>query len=471
VAVGFVLRYGLRDGSMAGERQFAALPIRIGRNPLNDCPVPQPFVSHFHARIEELDGTICVRDLNSKNGILLRTGERIPPQTPVDLASYGHEFWIGPFMRVKLEFIELSGLPAQRPDKPSGTVLGNRTMLEQGLPGEGPGALPSMMGRGSPLPSAPPMPPPPLQASLPPLAGAPQRLSDGSPTPAEGMRNPRGSPGFAPAAYQTPPPPNYSNMPPMAGAPHLPPVPNAGAPNMPQRGSAPPGAPFAGGTPRQSDPGVGVGKNTQYFGMALEVLALLGLRELGSSLVPGQPLETTGDIARLITKLHDTVEVFCRCFVPLREGYAQFVSSMDLQQAASQRALSRSNAYRKVEYARDPAQVASALLDWRDPALDAPSAVEGIMADLMLHQVALLDGVMQGVRALLADLSPDNIEKLVDERRSFSLGRYRALWQAYRQRFDELSQESEAFSRIFGSEFTAAYREHERNRGEPPRNR
>jgi type VI secretion system protein ImpI len=245
-----------------------------------------------------------------------------------------------------------------------------------------------------------------------------------------------------------------------------------GAPNLQgQRGSGPPAGAFAGAPQRASDPGA-VGKNTQYFGMALEVLALLGLRELGQSLVPGQPLDTTGDIARLITKLHDTVEVFCRCFVPLREGYAQFVSSMDLQQAASQRALNRSNAYRKVEYARDPAHIASALLDWRDPAFDAPAAVEGIFADLMLHQVALLDGVMQGVRALLSDLSPDNIEKLVDEKRSIPLGRYRALWQAYRERFEALSQESEAFARIFGSEFAAAYREHERNKSEvPPRNR
>ncbi|HEY3594004.1 MAG TPA: FHA domain-containing protein, partial [Polyangiaceae bacterium] len=247
MAVGFVLRYGLRDGSMSGERQFAALPIRIGRNPLNDCPVPQPFVSHFHARIEELNGKICVRDLNSKNGILLRTGERIPPQTPVDLASYGHEFWIGPFMRVKLDFIELSGLPAQRPDKPSGTVLGNRTMLEQGLPGESPGAMgsappmgappmgpmgsappmgpmgamASFAGRGSPLPSMPPAPPQQLQSSLPPLAG-----QQASPTPADGMRRQGSSPQpYAPGGAYPTPPPNYSNLPPMANAPAMPNLP------------------------------------------------------------------------------------------------------------------------------------------------------------------------------------------------------------------------------------------------------
>lgn len=203
--------------------------------------------------------------------------------------------------------------------------------------------------------------------------------------------------------------------------------------------------------------------------MGTEVLAVMGLRELASSLVPGTPLETTGDFARLITKLHDTVEVFCRCFVPLREGYAQFVSNMDLQQAASQRALNRSNAYRRVEYAKDPAQVASALLDWRDPSFDAPAAIEGIFADLMLHQVALLDGVMRGVRAMLDDLSPDNIEKAVAERGGISLSRYRVLWQAFQERFEQLSNESEVFARIFGGEFAEAYREH--GRGENSRKR
>ena len=73
-------------------------------------------------------------------------------------------------------------------------------------------------------------------------------------------------------------------------------------------GQAP--APAAGGDLRR----------TGHFGMASELLAFQGLRELAGSLVPGQPLETTGDVARLITKLHDAIEVFCRCFIPSAPG-------------------------------------------------------------------------------------------------------------------------------------------------------
>src|SRR5690606_18990760 len=110
--------------------------------------------------------------------------------------------------------------------------------------------------------------------------------------------------------------------------------------------------------------------------------------------------------ARFITKLHDAIDVFCRSFIPLREGYAQFVSAMDLQRAAMLRTMHRSTGYLAVEAAKTPQQVAAALLDCTDKSLDPHKAIEGIFADLMIHQVAVLDGVMQGVRALLDELSP-----------------------------------------------------------------
>jgi type VI secretion system protein ImpI len=92
----------------------------------------------------------------------------------------------------------------------------------------------------------------------------------------------------------------------------------------------------------------------------------------------------------------------------------------------------------------------------------------------MIHQVALLDGVMQGVRALLEELSPENIEKTLDEREPrgplglhLSMGRYKAIWETYRERFEQLSEEKQAFSHIFGPEFTDAYREYRRRRSSP----
>jgi type VI secretion system protein ImpI len=207
---------------------------------------------------------------------------------------------------------------------------------------------------------------------------------------------------------------------------------------------------------------------TGYFAMQAETMALAGLKELGASLVPGVSLQTTGDVARLITKLHDAVEVFCRCFVPLREGYAQFISQMDLRRAASQRSLNRSPTAMRIETAKDPAAVASALLDWRNQDYDVPQTVEAIFADVMIHQIAVIDGVMQGVRALLDELSPEAIAKALEAEPpqgvSALLGKYRALWQTFEKRHEELSNETRTFEIVFGQNFAQSYREYQAKR-------
>ena len=203
---------------------------------------------------------------------------------------------------------------------------------------------------------------------------------------------------------------------------------------------------------------------TQQLHLSIETMAVLGLRELASSLVPGAPLQTTGDVARLLTKLHDTVEMFCRCFVPLREGYSQFVSTMDLRRAATQRSLNRSQTALRIEQARDPASVAAALLDWRNQDYDAPQVVEEIFAELMMHQLALVDGIMRGVQALLEELSPARIERMFDDERpagvSAMLGRHRALWQTFAQHHEELKNETRLFELVFGADFAESYREY-----------
>jgi type VI secretion system protein ImpI len=183
--------------------------------------------------------------------------------------------------------------------------------------------------------------------------------------------------------------------------------------------------------------------------------------------VPHLTLETTGDVARFITKLHDAVDVFCRCFIPLREGYTQFVSQLDLARVKGPKSAYHSEAYAAVSDARTADAVAAALLDFRDRSFDAPQAIEGMFADLMLHQMALLDGVMRGVRALLDELSPENLESQHGGGAlGLGLGKHKALWQAYRQRYEDLSEERQAFAYIFGPEFTAAYRQYRQRRAD-----
>jgi type VI secretion system protein ImpI len=380
VATVFVLSaFSLNGEPMVEPKRFTALPIRIGRNGLNDFVIGHGGVSSFHARIDDVEGRLCVTDLASKNGVLLVGGggpsSALPPNQPFDLQPGGFQFFLGIHVRLQITFDEVREPLAHRGQMSfTGHVVGNADIL-----------------LGTPSPTAPPQlnMPPPLQSALPPqgrLPGAPATAAGGE----------RAATGF-------------------------------------------------------------------LQGLTAESMALQGLRELAGSLVPGASLDSTGDIARFITKLHDALDAFCRSFIPLREGHAQFMSSFDLQRSM-RRSMQRSQAYLAVETARSPEALAAALLNPKDRSFDGPHAVEGILADLMLHQLALLEGVMRGVRALLEELSPENVENQVGG--GISLSRHKALWNKYLEIFENVSEERQAFSLIFGAEFTAAYRQYRQSGGE-----
>jgi type VI secretion system protein ImpI len=431
----FVLRaYRLDNTPVSAEKyRFSNLPIRIGRNPLNDFSPQHSLISAFHARIEDSEGRLCIRDLGSKNGVFVVPSGggqpiRVDANAAVDLAPGGFRFFLGPHVIVQVEFVQEDA--PLRGSQTNGSVLGNVAMIAQPGAVDPRNAGPQGQWAGWAQPGAQQSP---VQGAMPAMPIAPVHPASMPP------------PQHNPSAY------------PIAPAP------------LPALGSAPPpGMPQVGGSSGTSQPPGRGEARTQFFNMELESLALQGLRELAGSLTPGRPLETTGDVARLITKLHDTVDVFCRCFIPLRQGYAQFVSSLDLQRAAAQRSMNRSRAALALEGASDAETVAMALLDPRDHTFDAPAAIEGIFADLMLHQVALLDGVMQGVRALLDELSPENIDNALAQRGTGGIfgGKHRARWAEFSERFERLSDERQAFSVIFGQDFAQVYRQYWQRRKE-----
>jgi hypothetical protein len=110
---------------------------------------------------------------------------------------------------------------------------------------------------------------------------------------------------------------------------------------------------------------------------------------------------------------------------------------------------------------RSPEELVRQLLDWAHSSDDALQHVRASFAELMMHQVALLQGVMRGVKALLEELSPPVIEALARERRGkkfLPFGRA-DLWAAYKERHADFSdEEGERFRVLFGAEFAAEYR-------------
>lgn len=146
-------------------------------------------------------------------------------------------------------------------------------------------------------------------------------------------------------------------------------------------------------------------------------------------------------------------------FVRLREGHRQFEYDMDIRRGPEETGTA------DVESATTAEELARALLDFPQRFADAPRDVEGAFADLMIHQVALLNGVMNGVKSLLAELSPAAIERYAEDPRRRGAGglqigpfRYRQLWELYAERHSDLAdEEREAFGLIFGPDFARAY--------------
>ena len=410
-----------KGGTLTRAYRFSKLPISIGRAQDNDLQIPSQFVSGSHARIEELGGTLCVRDLGSRNGVYVVLGAesvRIPPQSSRPVSPVGFELQLGSETTVQ---VERRGLV---PLEPAG-------QREQAAPPRGIAvtSLPDLSGLGDGLPPLPdlrrpPRPLPPLDLPL----GARPELDAGSLSlPVISARHPGGDPlGQSPAV----------RSPATAGFEPVRPEPVG----------------HAGGEARRH----GSGSRTGNFELSPEVLALQGLRELVASLSPGRTVDTQGDVARLVTRLHDVLEVVCRSYLALRDGHAKFVANFRLQ--ASNQDPGRS----ALAAARDASAIAGLLLDFREQAPNASQALERALEELGLHQVALLDGVMQGIRALLEELSPLHIQHELEHTGSAArLGRpERALWDEYCARYARFAQEGEAFSRVFGEEFSSAYRKY-----------
>jgi len=412
-----------RRGETVTKEYHLRPPINIGRSAENQLQINNHFVSGNHARVEEIAGRIYVSDLGSRNGVLVQQGAeraRIAAQTLHEVSPAGFEFYLGSDIRVSVEPEQApmphppgEVAPAHRPRfAPSGPELSG---LGDGLP-----ALPEL---GRPIRDLPPL-------ELPPAAF--QADDGGLSLPAL----PRRSAGGEPERLQRPP-----------------------RQDAPLRGFEPV-KPAYGRRPDQAQHGRSVELKTGSFELSLELLALQGLREIVASLTPGRTLDTQGDVARLVSRLHNTLEVVCRSFLSLRDGHARFLSGLHMPRSAQY-----DQARVALDTARDPAGVASQLLDFREEAPEPGQALEAILKELSLHQVALLDGLMQGIRALLEELSPETIAQEVESRRGTPrLGRgERALWEEYCARYQRFADDGEAFARVFGAEFTSAYRAYRRS--------
>lgn len=185
-----------------------------------------------------------------------------------------------------------------------------------------------------------------------------------------------------------------------------------------------------------------------------EVDAQDWIRRLGGHTPPGAQVNT----AVAMERVGAVLESYSQAFVELRKGYEQFGEEMALTLVQERNPL---------HDAQTGQDVLRYLLDWTTDGGERVRELTRAFADLALHQVALLSGVMEGVRSMLHSISPQQLSG----QRSHALAkkggggvfealfnmRKAGLWQSFADAHLNLIEEDRFSREVFGRNFARAY--------------
>lgn len=388
--------------------RFRKFPVRVGRNEMNDLHLPVGIVSQFHAVIDVVDGQIALRDLGSTNGSIV-AGQRLCG----DSAILGQDEGRFAILQVLIDIRKISKSQVAPPKS-------KRAMNVTGLLKGPPPELLQALG----------------QAANAPISSAEQAKFD------QLYKNYRAAWDQLRQSFQD----------------------GALDRSAEQRGdfftqlSAK--YPCVTSEPdfhRMSD---AAGSRSLMMRDAdnEKSIALEGLKELFSEYVKGQVQpETADDIVRFLTRIRAVLDVFFKAFLPLRDGQRQFERDLAINGSAKTH---------PVETANTPQMLSSILLSLDQGEEDSAAVVESTLADIMIHHVAMLNGVMRGVKNIISELSPDSVRAYSDQLVSRGVlskgfgGVHKVLWQAFERRHADLTaEENQLFSLLFGRQFSQAYEE------------
>lgn len=439
MAIGLKLQISDSRTGTTETRVFGHFPVRIGRNPLNDLKLLPGFVSQFHAVLELHGESLWLRDLGSKNGTMLPSG-RAPAHEPVDLAQSDGQFSITAlsFKAVVEDIGEVA--PVRRPQR--GLLLGGLG-AEQGQLAETMLADPAQMSFVAAEPAVAPAAP----------AIKPSEGTGSLRTQINAYKASRATVArvLQTLASEVTSLPKDQQQELLAWA-------RDNFPNISEEPEFKRLLEHHGLTLDEPDAGA--------QGRRLEYIALQAVRELASLYNPrSAPIGNEAELVQFLTRVRDTLDMFFRTFIPLRDGYRQFKSDMDIREKTPYYNSPAGRAMGSVRRAKTPLALAELLLGPADDQMAAHKAVEGTFADLMIHQLALLSGVMKGVHALMQELAPSTLESVVEQHRAkgetgwmFGPYRFRELWKTYVSRHGDLTEsEKQLYSHVFGHDFARAY--------------
>jgi len=140
------------------------------------------------------------------------------------------------------------------------------------------------------------------------------------------------------------------------------------------------------------------------------------------------------------------IGAFSEAFMGLKKGYEQFGSEVGVRPLTGTTPLHRARTSQEiVQYLLEPSV---------DPEVCARD-LNAVFADMGIHDVALMEGISQSVRVLLAKLDPNALDVKAG---MWSGSKAKAKWNEYVESFNNLlAEESVLHAEIFGEEFASAY--------------
>ena len=160
------------------------------------------------------------------------------------------------------------------------------------------------------------------------------------------------------------------------------------------------------------------------------------------------PSKAEGQSPDRLVRCLRIIGAFTDAFMGLKKGYEQFGSEVGVRPLTGSTPLHRARTSQEiVEYLLDPAV---------DPDICARN-LNAVFADMGIHDVALMEGISQSVRVLLAKLDPSTLDLKMGAG-LWSGSKAKAKWTTYAETFNNLLSEDAALhAEIFGEEFAAAY--------------
>jgi len=449
-----VVRVDNLDARTTTQSAFLKSPVRLGRSELNDLPLQELFVSQWHGVVQFDDNQVTYVDLGSTNGTQC-DGMRLARNVPVEVTP-NTELRIG---SLRLVFSRRS--VGQRPVAP-------RPPTQFALHASAAGVAQARDGQPEPGP---------VPVAAPPAAQLPDEPAPYAPVPYEPM------PAYEPAPAYEPPPPFIQELEPAEQA-----VNNAadqlGAdyaayheswqrlqdsmqaltssldeglrdravallreryPSLGGggEGGAPAGLTLVAAAP-MAEPANSLGAT-----------ALKLVQAFAESYLPmAQAISTPQAVESFLGRIAELIESYSKSFVELRKGYNEFGKEMGIRTVHGDTPIHR---------ARDHRQVLAYLLEGRDDG-GRIQDLQAAFADIMIHHVALLNGIMEGAREMLGRLSPDEIVAEATQQpfqpwppSAWPIGKGR-FWNTYVGRHHEIADEESSISQVlFGKEFARAY--------------